>query len=336
MHFCFIFVFSKSVFSLCEGSSNLLAFTHSSFLKRNLNGKQCTVSTFNPFSVVANRHQRGVIGIPGSPGTLKIEFYMFKTGQLNTHTLGYRNSNYTLKIESCEVDLMKGTFEVQPQSNEVAENLALAFSLALLHVLCVPRPPGWKEGQHFKPPKISRGSRLIKTVPSDNMDLVLAAGLLWSTPSNYYIRSYYGIKACAMCGGGGCSGESGREGEGEGDMETETEYVVDFSEEYSHLESGGDDGYAGACCGINDDGDVISGCGGCGGCGGDSGTGGGGGGGGGGYDVGSGGGGGSSGGGGGGDHGSVGGGSVGGGSVGGGSAGGGSCGGGCGGGCGGD
>ena len=114
----------------------------------------------------ASRHQRGIVGIPGSPGTLTVSFYKFNTGKLSTHTLEYKEHDYTLTVESCEVNLMKGTFEVQPQSSEVAENLVLAFSVALLHVLCVPRPPGWKEGQTVKPPRTKRGNRLIETVPT--------------------------------------------------------------------------------------------------------------------------------------------------------------------------
>ena len=233
---------------------------------------------------------------------------------------------------------MKGTFEVQPQSNEVAENLVLAFSVALLPVLCVPRPPGWKEGQRLTPSQTSRGNKVIETIPSNKMGLVLAAGLLWDTPSNHYIRSHFGIKACAMCGGGGCGGDEGDSAErGEGG-DTETDCIVDFSGEFPHLAPGEDGGYTYACGDDTDDGGAMGGCGGCGGCGGDSGPGGcgaacyGSGGGGGHADSGGGGGNWDSGHSGGGwDHGS-----VGGGSVGGGSAGGGSCGGGCGGGCGGD
>ena len=251
---------------------------------------------------------------------------------MSTQTLGYLNSDYKFKTETCKADLMNGFIEVLPQSNEVAENLVLAFSVALLHVLCVPRQPGWKEGQPLKPPETLRGSRLIRIIPSDNMDFVLAAGLLWSTPSNYYIHSHYGIKACAMCGGGGCGGEEGEGGVGEGNKDTETDYIGDFSEEYLHLEAGEDGGYTGACNDETGEGGEMGGCGGCGGCGAAcyGSTSGGGGDGGGHAD---------SGGGGFGDGGYTGGwdhGSVGGGSVGGGSTGGGSCGGGCGGGCGGD
>ena len=94
------------------------------------------------------------------------------------------------------------------------------------------------------------------------MRLVLAAGLLWNTPSNYYIRSHFGIKACAMCGGGACGGDEGNSVErgGEEGGDTETACIVDFSEEFPHLAPGEDGGYD------TDDGGAMGGCGGCGGC----------------------------------------------------------------------
>lgn len=91
-----------------------------------------------------------------------------------------------------EADLMNGKIVVNTPFDEVAENIVLAFSVALLHVLCVPRPEGWTKGQQVKPSAAFRGVRKIKAVPSDDMALALAAGLLTDSPSNHFVTSHYG------------------------------------------------------------------------------------------------------------------------------------------------
>lgn len=153
-------------------------------------------------------------------------------------------------MESVQADLLKGFIQVDPQSNEVPENIALSFAVSLLHVLCVPRREGWKEGEAISC-EMYRGNRTIEQVPSDKMKLVRAAGLVTTTASNQFLRSTYGARKCAMCGVG-------------------DEGYVDIDKEWDGLPDGDcDAGYGGS-------GDA--GCGGCGGCGGGGDEGGGGGG----------------------------------------------------------
>ncbi|KAL3852091.1 hypothetical protein ACJMK2_015777 [Sinanodonta woodiana] len=205
----------------------------------------------------AQRNRMGKRGVPGSPGTLKVSFYKMSTRRWTHLDLGYLAKNFTFKMESVQADLYQGLIEVYT-NEEVAENLALVFSVSLLHVLCVPRPKNWKVGERIvsKISSQSRGVRPVYTIPSDNMSLVLACGLLWDTPSNHYIHSQYGVYACAGCGGIG-----------------ENVAVCDFGDVAGQLDSAndGNDCYSG----VNDGGEYggdgnadTAGCGGCGGCGG--------------------------------------------------------------------
>lgn len=80
---------------------------------------------------------------PWNPGTLSLSFYKCATGAWQHLILPYQQENFRFMIQDANIDLRTGTIEINSESNEVAENLALAFSVALLHVLCQPRyePP---------------------------------------------------------------------------------------------------------------------------------------------------------------------------------------------------
>ena len=56
--------------------------------------------------------------------------------------------------------------------------VALTFGVALLHVLCMPRPSGWRRGTSLRPRASRRGTRSSKWIPSDEMPFILAAGVL--------------------------------------------------------------------------------------------------------------------------------------------------------------
>ena len=153
------------------------------------------------------RWEPGVKGVKGSPGTLAVSFHKLPFGFCPQKVvLQYLQEKYVLSIGSTEVDLMNGQINISRESSEIAENLALAFSVALLHVLCTPRPNGWTEGTQVMPISAMRGPRPIKRIPSDDMRLVLAAGLLWNSPSNFYIRSSGGLGIPGVGGGGGGGG----------------------------------------------------------------------------------------------------------------------------------
>ena len=170
--------------------------------------------------------------------------------------LDYLYNNFKITMGPLTADLMEGNIEINTSTNEVAEYLALTFAVSLLHVLCVPRPSGWKEGKQVMPnARYKNGVCIGVSIPSDHMTFILAAGLLQDTPSNYYIRSRFGMRSCAMCGGFGF-----------GDDE---DCITDFSDEWYELPVG-EDGVEGWIGGAG-----FDRCGGCGGCGGGGGGGGG-------------------------------------------------------------
>ncbi|KAH9508161.1 Glycine-rich domain-containing protein 1 [Bulinus truncatus] len=116
------------------------------------------------------------------------------------------------------------------------------------------KPSNWTPGQTLVPNTASnRRGVTVDYVPSETLTFVMAAGLLMSTPSNFYISQTYGRDVCAGCGGGG------------GDI-----IVSDFS----NVECGSIGGGLVDSSGVVDagGGDGGAGCGGCGGCGGGGGT----------------------------------------------------------------
>ena len=75
-------------------------------------------------------------------------------------TLNYLQNDYKFNIQQSNVDLKTGVIQVDSSTNEVAENLALAFSVALLHVLCQPRPKP-------VPPQVAPKPSVPKTPPPE-------------------------------------------------------------------------------------------------------------------------------------------------------------------------
>ncbi|WAR25875.1 hypothetical protein MAR_011579 [Mya arenaria] len=94
-------------------------------------------------AIAATKGKKAKKEVPWSPGTLSVSFYKCATGAWQHLTLSYQQENYKFNLQDAQVDLRTGTVEINSESNEVAENLALAFSVALLHSLCQPRylPP---------------------------------------------------------------------------------------------------------------------------------------------------------------------------------------------------
>lgn len=125
---------------------------------------------------------------------MSARLYKFSTGK--TTSITYPFDNFSL--DSCKVDL-KRIIEIDTTKNEIGENIAAAFSVAFLHVLCVPRPKGWKEGQTIDPEVKIRGKKAIAASPP--LAFVMAAGLIRNTPSNYFISSNYSNSAFAIFSG---------------------------------------------------------------------------------------------------------------------------------------
>ncbi|ESO91289.1 hypothetical protein LOTGIDRAFT_153720 [Lottia gigantea] len=135
------------------------------------------------------KNSPGRRGIPPSPGYLDISFYKISSKRWIELSLqdAYTSGNFKFKLDSSIIELDQGMIEIDSKRNEIAENLVLAFSVSLLHVLCQPRPAAWEPGQPMKSEEKQYPGRRF-TVPSDQLALIVAAGFLIATPCGYFIR----------------------------------------------------------------------------------------------------------------------------------------------------
>jgi hypothetical protein len=118
-------------------------------------------------------------------------------------------NDYTCDIESAEINFNKGTINIKSEGNEMSENIALAFSISLLYVLCVPmmrRKYDYREIKtEFILPTIGPtiGPKAKRThIPFADTSFVNAAGFLQKTPSNDYMHAFKRTRICQMCSWG--------------------------------------------------------------------------------------------------------------------------------------
>ncbi|XP_062592625.1 uncharacterized protein LOC134254077 [Saccostrea cucullata] len=211
---------------------------------------------------------RGRRGVPGNPGHLLVKVYRVgHEGPLQKQLINLSHSQYIpVEFEGLKLDFKKGLITCSRiAAGQVLNYVALSFSIALLHVLCVPRPSDWRPGMSLEPRVTSRGGRIIQRFPDEDISFMLAAGLLYLTPSNHYMYHTYGANVCAGCGSGGIVCDSTGVGFEQGQCVIDSD-GGDFS---GGGDVGGDGDVGGGGC------DGVGGCGGCGGCGGGGGGGGG-------------------------------------------------------------
>ena len=185
----------------------------------------------------------GKPGQPGHPGYMNLLFYKAKTKTWQVVSLeeSYGTEDFHLKICDTSADLKRGQINIRGGSEEVAENLALVFSVCLLHVFLQPRPANWEPGESLVPKQRlrSRGTRRVRHINAESVALIMAAGLLMATPSNHFIRKR--MKDSHMAGGFGRGGASGdrEDNEGEGVQEV-TQVAPDSVLRESGFGGGGD------------------------------------------------------------------------------------------------
>ena len=165
-----------------------------------------------------------------------------------------------VQFEGLTLDLNKSTISCRKEkADQILQYIAFSFSVALLHVLCVPRPSNWKPGRSLSPKKSTRrGDKYIERFPDETMAFMTAAGLLYLTPSNHYIYNTHGPNVCAGCSAGGLVAES---------------CGIGFDQNQCVINSDGGDvgggdggvGCGGGCGGCSGCGGCGGGCGGCGG-----------------------------------------------------------------------
>ncbi|KAK7467999.1 hypothetical protein BaRGS_00036777 [Batillaria attramentaria] len=137
---------------------------------------------------------RGVQGIPGRQGNLLVRVWRFADGTWHNVNMPYDNEHfiYSFSFEGLVVELNTGTIQIAANTFDVAEKVALAFSVSLLHVLCQPRPANWSPGQSLNSPSlVMRGERLVRRLPFEDFPFLKAAGLLLASPSNHYYSTVY-------------------------------------------------------------------------------------------------------------------------------------------------
>ena len=149
---------------------------------------------------------RGVPGIRGSPGYFSVRFYSLRgaTAARSTpaaRSLPDRNGEFSFRLDSATVDLRAGTVSVAADTDDVVQNLCLAFSVAVLYVLCQPRPvrtgaDGDGAGPGAAAAAESKGGeamspRAAQKMETESLGLVVAAGYLYDTPCNSYICLLY-------------------------------------------------------------------------------------------------------------------------------------------------
>lgn len=140
---------------------------------------------------------KGRRGIPVNPGHLEVTYRIGSKCFLTGRTI-HLSQYHPLEYEGLTLDFKRGTITCsRPRSYKILEYVTFSFSVALLHVLCVPRPSKWRPGKSLKPKLARRGARRVDWFPGEYMSFMLAAGLLHMTPSNHYIYHNYGANTCA-------------------------------------------------------------------------------------------------------------------------------------------
>ena len=142
----------------------------------------------------------GSRGKLGYPGHLMVNVVKLGQNQPRQDTIVISKHSQIFTHDGMRVDLRKGQIKIQALDC-IPECIALAFSVSILYVLCVPRPSMWQPGQSLKPGKEYRGALRIESMASEDMVMVLASGLMFQTPSNHYLRHTYGTTGCGMYGG---------------------------------------------------------------------------------------------------------------------------------------
>lgn len=125
---------------------------------------------------------------PGNPGHLKVKINRVISKILPKEEIIHLSQYHPVQYEGLTLDLNKGILSCSElETKKIVEYVAFSFSVALLDVLCVPRPAGWKPGDSLQQKLVKRGRRNVERFPDYDMSFMVAAGLLTLTPSNHYL-----------------------------------------------------------------------------------------------------------------------------------------------------
>lgn len=204
---------------------------------------------------LAERGRSGFFGIPGNPGHLEIKVYRINSKHFQREETISIPQYDVLEFEGLTLDFQRGIITCNEMKiDNILHYVSFSFSIALLHVLCVPRPANWKPGDSLKPKLEKRGGRTVERFPDEDITFLMAAGLHCLTPSNHYIHNNVNANLCARCASGGITSSSCGIGISQKLNAIDTEEDCNDGKEVENAEYGGSCGGCGGCGG---------GCGGC-------------------------------------------------------------------------
>lgn len=138
--------------------------------------------------------------------------------------------------------------------DNILHYVSFSFSIALLYVLCVPRPANWKPGESLKPKLEKRGGKTVERFLDEDITFLMAAGLHCLTPSNHYIHNNVNANLRTRCTVGEITSSSCGIGISQNRSAIDSEKDCNGGKEVENAEYGGSCGGCGGCGG---------GCGGC-------------------------------------------------------------------------
>lgn len=137
-------------------------------------------------------HFTGIPSTSGNPGHLKVKVNRVVSKSMPKEEIIHLSQYHPAQYEGLTLDFNKGILSCSElETEKILEYVAFSFSVALLDVLSVPRPAGWKPGDSLQPKLFKRGRRNVESFPDYDMSFMVAAGLLTLTPSNHYLYHNY-------------------------------------------------------------------------------------------------------------------------------------------------
>ena len=124
-------------------------------------------------------------------GKLELRFYDLVYAEVENVTLHYKPNSPTapFQLKSLTIDVKSREINVDASTYQLAENIALAYAIGILHIVCTRRPDAWTEGKEF-------------TSPFSVSTLVTSSGLYTDASTWQRVVDFHGEKRAPMCGGG--------------------------------------------------------------------------------------------------------------------------------------
>lgn len=149
---------------------------------------------------LAKLGKSGYFGIPGNPGHFEIKVYRINSKHLQREeTISIAHYD-VLEFEGLTLDFQGGIITCSEMKiDNILHYVSFSFSIALLYVLCVPRPANWKPGESLKPKLEKRGGKTVERFLDEDITFLMAAGLHCLTPSNHYIHNNVNANLRTRC-----------------------------------------------------------------------------------------------------------------------------------------